>query len=236
MRCFLAGICLVIMLQGCAAMQLSTAELNSIRKLEVAQYQTPCLRKETVKSGAVALSGAVLFGAIGGGVTSAIAMGIEASEGKHLTEAFALPDFGSGVLESFVVELRKDFPGLPEPLVVQAAIDDDYKPSDSAYLLTIRIAYISLAEFYGLKVYTIGKMMNPKGAVVWKKEFEYRTSDFSKHSLEEFEVNNGKLLKQEMVNARDVTVSELLRHLKGLPSAVKRLPAEWKEPEDPAKK
>lgn len=235
MRYFPLSVCLLLMLQGCTVYKpswhLSTAELKSIRALQVAQYQSPGLRKQTVAADMVGFLGK----AIDIGIGSTVQIGIETSGAKRLAEASALPDFGRSVVEGFAEELRKNFSGLPEPMVLQTIVDDEYKPSDSAHLITIQLAEISI-EFHGLKTYTIGKMLSPKGTVIWEKGYVYRTSDFSKHSQEEFETDNGKLLRQEMAHARDVTVSELIRHLKGLPSAVKRPAIEWEAPKEPAKK
>lgn len=216
--CFPVVVCLLVVLQGCAgSFHLSKSEMQSMRAIQVAHYENPGLMKRTVKTDAIAIA-SIAFGAIGSMVGGNISMGIAGKEGKQLTEAYGLPDFGDMVFKGFVEKLRENIPGPPELQVLENPVDDEYKAPDSAHLITVHVVMVEIDESNGLSARTIGKMISPRGSVIWEKIYDYKTTDFSgQYSLKELEADNGSLLKQEIARAAEKTVSVLFVNLTGLP-------------------
>ncbi len=204
----------LFILEGCATPQwsLSKADRESIRSVILANHEYLPLMKRTPASEG--------HRAVGGLIGNSMAASVEAREGKVLTESFGLPDFGSLIFDGFVERFQREFPNWPWR-AEKTLIDDEYHPSDSStHLLTLHVISIHVSNSCGLSTMTIAKMLTPKGSVVWEKGYQYRTKDFSRlYSLQELEADNGKLLKQELAIAAERTVSDLILHLKGGPSA-----------------
>jgi len=217
--CFPMVACLLVVLQGCAgSFHLSKSETQSMRAIQVAHYETPGLMKKTMKTEAIAIA-SMGFGAIGSMVGANASMGIAGKEGRQLTEAYGLPDFGDMVFKGFVEKLRENVPKSPELQVLDNPIDDEYRAPDSAHLITVQVVMVAIDDWNGLSARTIGKVISPRGSVIWEKIYNYKTTDFSgQYSLKELEADNGSLLKQEIARAAEKTVSVLFVNLTGLPS------------------
>ncbi len=62
---------------------------------------------------------------------------------------------------------------------------------------------------------TTVKMVDNTGEVLWEKEFTYKSEEFGRgQKLEEFDAENGKLLKEEIEYAAEKTVSAFFQHFK----------------------
>ncbi|MFH1349034.1 MAG: hypothetical protein ABIH58_05375, partial [Patescibacteria group bacterium] len=147
------------------------------------------------------LVGAILFGGLGAGVASS------------MVEAKQPIDIGELVMRKFVDRTPQEIPNWPAMNVEEQPSREEY--STSGTLLEFRVTLFDLNDVNGLTSNIITTMKDSEGNVLWKKGFLYYSRKFErKRSIDEFQAENGKLLKEEMEFAADKTVSDFIEHFK----------------------
>ncbi|MGO9022208.1 MAG: hypothetical protein ACLQVJ_28050 [Syntrophobacteraceae bacterium] len=203
---------------GCATpiKQSAITNMKSMNSLQIVRTKPQCLAERTLGSQAVAMTG-VMFGAIGGAISGGISMEVESRHGRELAEKYALPDYGALVFNNFADLVQKDFPDWPKPVVKAEPVnDEDYKCNGYTIVLCVnQVVLDATTASTVLRAWTVAKMNDPDGNVVWEKEVMYKSSDYSRsHSLEQFEADNGELLKDELNFSAEKTTADLIHHLK----------------------
>jgi len=62
---------------------------------------------------------------------------------------------------------------------------------------------------------TMVTMKDSQGEVLWQKSFTYVSKDFERDKgIDEFEADDGKLLREEIEFAADKTAADFIQHLK----------------------
>ncbi len=197
-----------VFLHGCAATTPFTQkDMSAISPLKVARYETPQINEMTFGRMLLgATVGAVLFAGVGAGLGYGLAMG-------SVDKQAPIPDLGKLVMDKFVERASKEIPNWPTTTFEEQPIGEDYSYK-SGTLLTFRAS--GLLDFgAGLLTQVYATMTDSKGNVLWKKAFLYKSSDFDrKKSIDEYEADNFKLLKEELEFAADKTVSDFIEHFK----------------------
>ena len=212
----LFSLCIIslISLQGCAADKpLVKKELSTVESLKAVRYATPEIKVASLwRSMIGATVGVVLMGPAG------VAAGANIWQGK-LDEGQQIPDFGYLVMVKFAESANREIPNWPRTIVQDQPVDENLP--ERCALLEVKVkrltlTYLGAFQGNGLVSETIAAMKDTNGTILWQKSFAYMSSDFKRgRSMEEFEAENGRLLKEEIEFAAERTVAEFIKHLKG---------------------
>ncbi|MBI5103333.1 MAG: hypothetical protein HZB33_16090 [Nitrospirae bacterium] len=222
----------LLLSQGCAGKSnhaLVKSDMALLAPIKMVRYETPGIMKA---SGAeTTLLALVTIAAPGGSALLVVGDAVGKSRGSE-TQGI-IPDFGSAVMERFLVNVRQAVPGWPELLVVRDPIKEEMnEPATVIELDVKRLAYGSIDLSRGGIVLergldkgviadgflskTVVKMKDPKGEVLWEKSYVYLSKDFGRErTLEELEADNCSLLKEEMMFAAEKTAQDFIDHLNG---------------------
>jgi len=183
-------------------------------KIKVVRYVTPTLMYTTYE-------GVVVGGVIGGGFLGGLLIGAMYEDaGKKLSEEVGLPDFGKLVAERLVESIKNEFPNWPQMILEEVPITEEIKNLNSDLLLEIKMHAISFiykpfTNIYGLETYTLVKMRDQQGNLLWQRLYHYRSKDFNRlKPLSEWLSQGGKPLIEELEYAADKTVEDFINHLK----------------------
>lgn len=197
--------------QGCATYKdkaFVNQDMTALSPLKVVRHETPSFNKFTPGGTA---GGLLLGGVIG------LAISAELS-GKKLKEKIEIPDFGQLVMDKFVVRVGKEIPSWPVMDVEKEPVNAEYSHKAGS-ILEFKHAYNPYLTFEKGGCFggvTTVMLKNANGNVLWKKTFAYLSNWYDRQKkLEEFEADNGKLLKEEMDFAAEETVSNFIKHFKG---------------------
>lgn len=203
---------------GCATdKSLAKKDMASLSPIKVVRHETPPILRSTMAETFFLTSAALALP--GGSVLMLISDEYSKTRGEKMQTK--IPDFGYLVMHKFVDGLDKEPAKLQLLTAVYKPVGEDY--TDSSPLIEIqvkRIAYGYL-DFIrgggnGLLCKTIATMKNPAGDVLWQKSFTYLSKDFGRDKdLDEFEADDGKLLKEELEFAAEKTISDFIAHLNG---------------------
>ncbi len=207
------------LLQGC------TPDKPFVRKdemlappLKVVRCETPGVLRSTMTETLLLTSVTV---ALPGG-SALLILGDEYTKARGEDMQTKIPDFGYLVMDKFVQRLTKEKLDWPALTVLEKPVEKDY--ADSCTLIEFKVKRIAYGylDFIrggggnGLLCKTVVTMKDPNGEVIWQKSYTYLSKDFNRDKdIDEFEADNGKLLKEEMEFAAEKTVSDFISHLNG---------------------
>jgi len=204
----------LILLQGCAANKsFVKKDLTTLAPLKVVYHETPSIRRSTL-GGAIfsATTDVLLAGVLGAAV---IGDAVMKSDGKEAQEK--IYDFGYMVMKTFVKRAINEIPDWPAMNVINKPVGDDY--SEQSTLLKFQVEHLA----YGYRGYrgsgfqgtTTVTMKDATGDVLWQRSFTYIPNDFNRNkSVDEFEADNYKLLKEELEFAAEKTAADFIAHFK----------------------
>ena len=197
--------------QGCATYRdkaFVKQDMTLLAPLKVVRHETPNIWK--LSPGGTA-GGLLLGGIIGLRVSAELS-------GKKLREKIDIPDFGQLVMDKFVARAGNEVPNSPAMDIEKEPINSEYSYK-AGNIVEFKLTYNPCLTFekggcFGSVTTVMLKNMN--GNVIWKKTFAYVSKEYGRQrKLEEFEADNGKLLKEEMDFAAEETVSNFIKHFKG---------------------
>jgi hypothetical protein len=158
----------------------------------------------------------------GGAAGAAILLGslpavlIAVSEGKKMIETYSLPHYGRLVLDNFLTHATDELRYWPEVIVEQNE-EKASKLAEGQFLLEIRPKIIRVRYFLlhkGLNSITTALLKDSTGQVIWQSSFEYRSEDYGRNAhIDQWEENEGKLLKEEWAFAAEETATFFSRSI-----------------------
>jgi hypothetical protein len=221
----------LLLCQGCAAKNqaLAKGDMASLAPIKMVRYETPGIMKASgTETGLIAL---VTIAAPGGSVLLVVGDAYGKSRGTE-TQSI-IPDFGSAVMDKFLLNVKKTVHDWPELVVVRDPIKDEISEQATVIELDVkRLAYgsIDLSRggimlergldkgfiVDGFLSKTVVTMKDLHGEILWQKSYVYLSKDHGRErSLEELEANNCSLLKEEMIFAAEKTAQDFIDHLNG---------------------
>ncbi len=196
----------VIILSGCVmAVPFVKDNINSLGSIEVVMHKTPKMNVETL--------GGLFLQASGGLLTAPVGVAINANAANKVENGVVLLDFGGLVMKHFSERVIKEIPNWPQMVIRNQPVKKNYK-SEVGNQLKFRVDKWGVAGryFYALTFVT---MKSTNGKIIWQKKFPYHSSTYKRgKKLEEFLADNGKLLKEEIAYAADLTVSDFINQLR----------------------
>lgn len=199
-----------LVFQGCATYRdkaFVKQDMTSLSPLKVVRHETPNIWK--FSPGGTA-GGLLLGGIIGLRVSAEL-------NGKKLREKIEIPDFGQLVMDKFVARAGKEIPNWPAMDIEKEPVNAEYSYK-AGNILEFKLDNPCLTFESGGCFYSITTVVlkNMNGNVLWKRSFGYLSKEYGRQrKLEEFEADNGKLLKEEMDFAAEETASNFIKHFKG---------------------
>lgn len=218
----------LVLLQGCVVDKpFVKKDLKSIDFIKVARHEPPIFRKYTSATKGVRDLGTALVivaPVVGPAMylISATALlvseGVSTIGGKIKEGQLSILDFGEIVMKKFTQSVRKEIPQWPMMIIKKSPIDQNYS-HESGILLEFRVIDWGV-RYEGMYAPTEGfftttnvKMVDHEGKVLWERTFRYESEEFARSlTLEEFEANNGKLLKEEIEFAAERTVTDFIEY------------------------
>lgn len=204
----------VISIQGCASDKVFIKkDLSTLAPLTVVRQPTPEFK--VMKLGGEMLAGQIIGGLLLGGLGVGIAGETMAEiKGKELKEKASLPDYGELVMKEFVEKIGTELPNWPAMKIENQPVSKDYAHPLKT-LLDFEVSMLKLMSIHGLISTTSVTLKDSNDNILWQKNFTYISRDFGRDkSIDEFEADNGILLKEEMMFAANKTVSDFIRHFK----------------------
>jgi len=208
----IATIVVLLFAQGCAANRpIPMKDMTSLSPLKVVRYTTPEIKKQTFLGVVVGSTLAVqlTFGFGAGSINEAIAK----SGGKESQKV--IYDLGYLVMTRFADRASKEIPDWPKMIIVDQVIKETPK-IDGHGLLEYRVGDIRYGWLHHKFISTVtATMKNTAGDVVWQRTYIYRARNFNRgRDAEEYEANDARLLKEEILFAADKTVEDFIGSLK----------------------
>lgn len=199
-----------VLFQGCASVaekRFAGKDMSFLSPLKVVTYKTAEIRRVTL--------GRTLAGALTLGLASNT---IAESGGKAMREQYALPDLGQLIMKKFTEKISKDIPDWPQMIIEEKPVERGYTPAGP--ILALQTFFIQVSDggyCHGLCAFADIAMKDSNNNVLWYKRFSYRSKDFAREpqSFDDFEKEEGKLLKEEMNFAAETTVLRFIEHFKG---------------------
>jgi len=207
-RVFIVGLA-VLSLQACGAPMQDVVfvqqDKQTLSPLKVVRYETGVARITRTQTSPLVPA---LFGPFG---LVALAAS-QRADGKKMVEQFALPDFGQVVMAKMMRRLPQEVPQWPTMVAEDKPVAADY--TYSGPLLTF-LSGLSFATYEGLNAATDVKLTDANGTVRWQTSVGYNSREFKRdREVEQFEADNGRLLKEEWEFAAETIATRLIRHLK----------------------
>jgi hypothetical protein len=200
-------ILLIIIIQGCATnVKYERKDSMNLASVDVIRYESPKLREPKI--------GAMIAGAIlAGGAGAAIASTFGEKSSFYINGLIS---------DKFVFKVKEEIPGFPRMVVQSEPVNDDQPQMQRPYIelrtKNFALGYMGLAfgGGYGLVVESVAMFFDKQGEVLWRKSFAYVSGNFkrSKSSVEEFKLDNGKILVDEINFAADTIAMDFVKHLK----------------------
>jgi hypothetical protein len=204
----------IVSLYGCGTTGKAVIlkDAKSVGPIKVVRYETPPMRLWSRKDNAIATA----LPLVGFLRDSSLE-----KKSKTFSESANLPDYTDLVMQGFVKYVEEEILNWPKMQVENQPVKDTYKYDGGALLVFSAYANVSFGG--GLVCANIATMTDQNGTIIWKKESKYRTNEFNKnypmpffgYEIEIFTDDNGKFLKEEMSNAANWTIKDLIKHLKG---------------------
>lgn len=205
-------------LQGCAQdKSLVKKDALTLSPIKCIRYETPSILRSTMTETFFLTTAAV---ALPGGSVLMV-LSDEYSKAKGMEMQMKIPDFGNLVMTKFIDKLGQEKNNRPSLTVENKPVTEEF--SESCMMIEFkvnRLAYGYL-DFIrgggnGFLSKTVVTMKDPAGDVLWQKFFTYLSKDYNRDkNIDEFEADDGTLLKDEMEFAADKTASDFINHLNG---------------------
>ena len=198
---------LAIFLSSCVqSVPFVNRDSNSLGPIKVVMYKTPKIN--------VATLGGLFLQSLGGLLTAPVGISINKNAAQKVEGGVELLDFGGFVMMHFSERAGQEISNWPQMVIMDQPVNKGYESADGNQLeFGVDKWGVAGRYFYSLTIVT---MKNSEGQILWKKAFSYHSSTYGRGmAFEEFLANNGKLLKEEVAFAADLTVSDFINHLKG---------------------
>ena len=205
-----------IFLQGCAAdKQYVKNDAALLTPLKCVRYETPGIIRSTMAETFFLTSAAV---ALPGG-SALILLSDEYAKSRGEAMQMKIPDFGNLVMSRFVEKMAQD---AAWPSLTAEAAPLKEEPAESCTLIEFKVkrlayGYLDIVRGggNGFLSKTMVTMKDSQGEVLWQKSFTYVSKDFERDKgIDEFEADDGKLLREEIEFAADKTAADFIQHLK----------------------
>lgn len=204
-------IAICVVLQGCSLpnQPYVKKDASEAKPLEIRRIETPNHRVfSPLGMASTMIVGGVLFGVLGAGVGYGIhyLTSIQSSNPE-------IPDFGKMVTDKFIERSAKEIPNWPIMNVVDTPVEANALPAQSGYTIVVKVADIRMVTNSGLGIVTVIKMFDQNNNAVWEKGYLYDPHNFSRGvDYETLKADNFKRLKEELVYAADITVTDFITH------------------------
>ena len=200
--------------------------IASIAPLKIVRHETPIIKRVTSIGETIGI-----FSAWDPTGISALASGLPyAAMGKYIVKG-SVPDFGKLVTDKIVSRASTEIPNWPATTVEEKTIKDtdnsvDYFPGEfeeetdtlTPISGTLLIFAVNLVLHYehGFVSGVLATMTDSDGNIFWQQQFIYTSKIYGRYvSIDKYESDNLKLLKEEIVFAAEKTVSIFIEHFKG---------------------
>jgi hypothetical protein len=213
---------------GCASNKALTKKEGMLdASLECVRYETPGIMKKTTTGTFLLASAAIALP--GGSALIVLGDDIAQSNGERMQET--VPDFGSLVINKLGERLNNGHKSNPIVTVMDQPIPEERivpslpgQPAPEKREVTstrievkvkkIVYGYVDPFKGEGFLADTVATLRDPKGDVLWQKDYTYFSKDFSRSKeIEEYEANGGKFLKEEFDFAADKTAAAFFNDL-----------------------
>lgn len=208
----------ILFLQGCASdTPFVRKDTKSLSPLKVVRHETPPILRSTMAETFFLSTAAV---ALPGG-SALLVLSDEYAKSKGGDMQMKIPDFGNLVMHKFVEKMNGGLIKFPVFTVENKPVLEDYADSCTVIEFKVkRVAYGYLDFIRGGGNGVLTKctvtMKDSSGDILWEKNFTYLSKDFERtREVEEYEADDGKLLKEELEFAAEKTVSDFIAHLNG---------------------
>ncbi len=216
------SILFLIFLLGCAPklVQINSQERGNLKNQSVhVIYDVP---SSFVVGSTAKESVGVLFGVVG----ALTAVSSEQRAGAKMVKEYQLVDPTLTLRDKFLGALKKNNLLTDFQLVPEEYKKDDIKFLQSKFkegsvfdFKTISWGVFNDQVIYGVRARFIHF---PEGKVLWQGlcNVNKKGAPSKKHKSAEFKADNGKLIKEELLQAADSCTNELLAHFSGIPQVV----------------
>lgn len=206
-----------LFLQGCAQDKAFVKkDAAAISPIKCIRYETPPILRSTMAE-TFFLTAAV---ALPGG-SALLVLSDEYAKARGEEMQMKIPDFGYLVMSKFIDKMSQEKTNWPELTVENKPVKEEYTESCTLVEFKVnRLAYGYL-DFVrgggnGFLSKTVVTMKDSTGDVLWQRNFTYLSKDFNRDKdINEFEADNGRLLKDELEFAAEKTASDFYQHLNG---------------------
>jgi len=209
---------LALFLQGCASdTPFIKKDTQSLSPLKVVRHETPPILRSTMAETFFLSTAAV---ALPGG-SALLVLSDEYSKTRGGDMQMKIPDFGSLVMNKFVEKMNGGAIKFPVFTVENKPVVEDYTESCTMIEFKIKRLAYGYLDFIrgggnGVLTKSVVTMKDSNGDTLWEKNFSYSSKDFERSKeIEEYEADDGKLLKEELEFAAEKTVSDFIAHLNG---------------------
>ena len=208
----------LLFLQGCASdTPFVKKDTQSLSPLKVVRHETPPILRSTMAETFFLSTAAV---ALPGG-SALLVLSDEYSKTRGGDMQMKIPDFGSLVMNKFVEKMNGGAIKFPVFTVENKPVVEDYTESCTMIEFKIKRLAYGYLDFIrgggnGVLTKSVVTMKDSNGDTLWEKNFSYSSKDFERSKeIEEYEADDGKLLKEELEFAAEKTVSDFIAHLNG---------------------
>jgi hypothetical protein len=210
----------LFLIQGCASDR-AYVKNNSVAlsPLKVIRHETPGILRSTMAE--TFFLTAATVGLPGGSLL--IVLGDEYSKARGQDMQMKIPDFGNLVVKKFAEKLNRDV--IEEGCVLNLEdkpVGEDFMPLCTVMEFKVgRLAYGYLdfvrgSGSNGFLSKTTVTMKDQTGEVLWQRSFTYLSKDYGRdREIDEFEAEEGRLLKEEIEFAAEKTAADFVGHLNG---------------------
>jgi hypothetical protein len=177
--------------------------LSGLPTVKAVRYETPVMKVATLGGALLAVPAVVVVLPLQAAITTS----------REKRNSAQVSDYGYMLMTRFVERASKEIPGWPSTTMVKDPVKDDYKDTDP--LLEFKVERLLYAFLVGIRAESVVTLRNASGEVLWQDSFIYKSSDFDrKKSIDEYEADNFRLLREEIWFAADKTADSFLSHLK----------------------
>ena len=204
----------IFFLQGCSLdKKFVQQDISSLSPLTVVRYDTPSVGRQSFGQ---VLTGATVGVLLGGGVgASAILDSTSKSGGKEAQKNIYQYDLGYLIMTQFCDRARKEIPNWPAIKIIDEPVKSDYKQEGPILIFEVEKLVYGFVSSKFWSMVTV-KLKDSNGDTLWHRRYSYGASYFGReYSADQYEADNAKLLKEEIVFAADKTSSDFIEHFKG---------------------
>jgi hypothetical protein len=126
-----------------------------------------------------------------------------------------LPDFGELVMKRFSERVADEVPGWPKMEVNNQPVGKKFKYRGGTLVeFDVIVLYVKLPP--GLVIEVVGTMKDSRGRKLWQKNYFF--TDYNRKwgaHLGDYIAYNGEYLREELLYAADLAVTDFITHFKG---------------------